>query len=303
MGTERVCRSRNPAPRGKGHVESPGSASAPQKPSERTRAHQGAVGAPRRNGTVEPCGDDDCGCLDDMATRWSETELELSTSFERDAMPLLDPLYTCALRMTHNRSDAEDLLQETMLTGYAGFQSFQTGTNLRAWLFRIMTDTWISSQHGAQRLEAELADTEIAGVHRHSSSEVCKAEADVLTALPDDVVVEVLMALPERFRMVIHFAYVEDLRYRDIAEIMQTPVGTVASRLSRARTQFRTLLAGVAVELGSARVDRATTMRNDIVVRELARAVGGQGRLCERPRTNADRDDAVTVSTSPQQDG
>jgi RNA polymerase sigma-70 factor, ECF subfamily len=198
-----------------------------------------------------------CQSFGDTVTRSFETDADLSARFERDATPLLDPLYAGALRMTRNRVDAEDLLQETMLKGYVGFHSFQVGTNLKAWLFRIMTNTWISSHRRAQRLAVEclcdrLTDSQIVGVYRHSSSELRSAEADVLAALPDDEIVEALMALPETFRMVIHYAYVEGFRYKEIAEIMHTPVGTVTSRLNRARAQLRTLLAGVAIERGFA---------------------------------------------------
>ncbi|MCV7345891.1 sigma-70 family RNA polymerase sigma factor [Mycolicibacterium rhodesiae] len=194
-----------------------------------------------------------CQPVGSAVIRSSETRAELSARFERDALPLLDPLFTGALRMTRNRMDAEDLLQETMLKGYAAFHSFQTGTNLKAWLFRIMTNTWISSYRRAQRQAAEclcgrMTDSQIAESYRRSSSDVGSAEAEALAALPDDEIVEALMALPESFRMAIHYAYVEGFRYTEIAEIMQVPVGTVNSRLSRGRAQLRALLTGVAIE-------------------------------------------------------
>lgn len=234
MDTERACRAANLRFHAEGHGEARG---------------LGNVVERRASG---------CPSFTGEATRSSRTDPELSARFERDAMPLLDRLYTGALRMTRNHTDAEDLLQETMLKGYAGFHSFQPGTNLKAWLFRIMTNTWISSYRRAQRLPAEslcdrLTDSQIIGVYRHSSSELGSAEAAVLAALPDDEIVEALMALPESFRMAIHYAYVEGFRYKEIAEIMQTPVGTVTSRLNRARAQLRTLLAGVAVERGFAK--------------------------------------------------
>lgn len=172
-------------------------------------------------------------------------------------MTLLNPLYAGALKMTRNPMDAEDLLQETMLKGFTAFHSFQSGTNLKAWLFRIMTNTWISSYRRTQRQAAEvlcdrLTDPQIADFYRHSTYGWRSAEAEALAALPDEQVVKALMALPESFRMTIYYACVEGLRYREIAEIMQTPVGTVMSRLSRGRAQLRTLLVGVAIERGSA---------------------------------------------------
>lgn len=249
-------------------------ASVPPKRPVRRGAHRRnpAIEASRGGDVVDQraCGFPPFG----SAVNWSsETDAQLSARFERDAMPLLDALYAGALRMTRNRVDAEDLLQETMLKGYAGFHSFQRGTNLKAWLFRMMTNTWISSYRRAQRQAAEclcdrLTDSQIAGVYRHSRSELRSAEAEVLAALPDNEVVEALMALPESFRMAVHYAYVEGLRYKEIAEIMQTPVGTVRSRLSRARVQLRTLLVGAAIERGSARADRAPSARGHVAVME-----------------------------------
>ncbi|MDG4667228.1 sigma-70 family RNA polymerase sigma factor [Mycobacterium sp. 236(2023)] len=191
----------------------------------------------------------------------------MSARFERDAIPLLDTLYAGALSMTRNRMDAEDLLQETMLKGYRAFHSFQRGTNLKAWLFRIMTNTWISFYRRAKRQAPEclcdrLTDSQIAGVYRHTSSEWRSAEAEVLATMPDDQVMNALMALPESFRMVVYYACVEGFRYKEIAEIMQTPLGTVMSRLSRARAQLRTLLAGVALEHGPAPVDSTSPARS-----------------------------------------
>lgn len=183
--------------------------------------------------------------------------VEPSARFECDAMPLLDSLYGGSLRMTRNRVDAEDLLQETVLKGYAAYHSFDGGTSLKAWLFRIMTDTWISSDRRAQRQATDclcdrMTDAQIVDIYRRSPSELRSAEGEALAALPDDDIVEALMALPESLRMTVHYAYVEGLRYKEIAEIMQTPVGTVASRLGRARAQLRTLLAGAALSRRSA---------------------------------------------------
>lgn len=258
MDIEPACTAPILARRTKGRGEPRGLASVPLKPPVRRGAH-------RRNTAMGAAGSGDV--VEQRASgypsfgggviRSSETNAELPARFERDAMPLLNPLYAGALRMTRNPMDAEDLLQETMLKGYAAFHSFQEGTNLKAWLFRIMTNTWISSYRRAQRQASEvlcdrLTDSQIAGVYRHSSSELRSAEAEVLAALPDEQVVKALLALPESFRMAIYYACVEGLRYKEIAEIMQIPVGTVMSRLSRGRAQLRTLLIGVAIERGSA---------------------------------------------------
>ena len=257
MDIEPACTAPILARRNRGRGEAHGPASVPLEPPVRRGAH-------RRNTAMGAAGSGDVEqrasggpSFGGGAVRSSETNAELSARFERDAMPLLNPLYAGALRMTRNPMDAEDLLQETMLKGYAAFHSFQEGTNLKAWMFRIMTNTWISSYRRAQRQASEvlcdrLTDSQIAGVYRHSSSELRSAEAEVLAALPDEQVVKALMALPESFRMAIYYACVEGLRYKEIAEIMQIPVGTVMSRLSRGRAQLRTLLVGVAIERGSA---------------------------------------------------
>ena len=251
MNTEQGCTVPSLALRAKGHVKARGLASVPLKrPTCRgAQRRSPAIDKPSRRNVDEQRASD-CQSLGGGVTRSSQTDPELSARFERDAMPLLDRLYSGALRMTRNRMDAEDLLQETMLKGYAGFHSFQTGTNLKAWLFRIMTNTWISSYRRSQRMAEEclcdrLTDAQMVRIYRHSSSEVRSAEAEVLAALPDDEIVEALMALPESFRMAIYYAYVEGFQYKEIAEIMQTPIGTVTSRLNRARAQLRMLLADV----------------------------------------------------------
>ncbi len=258
MDTERACTATNVAIRNKGHVEARGLASVPPtRPVRRGTLRSDATSDAPASGDVVGQRGRGCQSFGCAVIRSSETAAELSARFERDAMPLLDPLYAGALRMTRNRMDAEDLLQETMLKGYAGFRSFQRDTNLKAWLFRIMTNTWISSHRRTARQALEclcdqVSDAQMAGAFRHSSSELRSAEAEVLAELPDDEIRAALMALPESFRMAVHYAYVEGFRCKEIAEITQTPVGTVRSRLSRARAQLRTLLADVAVERGSA---------------------------------------------------
>ena len=176
--------------------------------------------------------------------------------FEEQALPYMDQLYAAAMRMTRNPSDAADLVQETYIKAFQAFGQFQQGTNLKAWLYRIQTNTFINSYRKNQRSPYqgtidELEDWQLGGAESLTQSIATRsAEAEAIDHLPDSAVKDALQAIPEDFRLAVYFADVEGFSYQEIADIMKTPVGTVMSRLHRGRRMLRELLAEYARERG-----------------------------------------------------
>ncbi|TFC00155.1 sigma-70 family RNA polymerase sigma factor [Cryobacterium mannosilyticum] len=180
---------------------------------------------------------------------------DLRDLFEEQALPFIDQLYAAAMRMTRNPSDAQDLVQETFVKAFAAFKQFEQGTNLKAWLYRILTNTFINTYRKKQREPYQgtiddLEDWQLGGAESTTAMASRSAEAEAIDHLPDSAVKDALQSIPEDFRLAVYFADVEGFSYQEIAEIMKTPIGTVMSRLHRGRRLLRDLLSGYALERG-----------------------------------------------------
>ena len=176
-------------------------------------------------------------------------------NFERDAMEYAPQLYSAALRMTRNAADAEDVVQETYLKAYRAYDSFEEGTNLKAWLYRILTNTYINKYRKAQRrpTEVELGELQDMYLFRRmgeQSGATESAESTALDAFVDQDIIDAIESLPENFRLPVIYADVEGFSYKEIAEILDVPIGTVMSRLHRGRKALQRKLWSVAVENG-----------------------------------------------------
>jgi RNA polymerase sigma-70 factor, ECF subfamily len=180
-------------------------------------------------------------------------------TFAEQAMPYMDNLYGAALRMTRNQSDAEDLVQETFLKAYRGFGGFEQGTNLKAWLYRILTNTYINIYRSKKRRpdETDLAEVEDLYLYRRlggleGATAGRSAEDELLELFTEQEVKDAIEALPEGFRLAVLLADVEGFAYKEIAEILDIPIGTVMSRLHRGRKALQKQLYGFAVARGLA---------------------------------------------------
>ena len=176
-------------------------------------------------------------------------------AFEVEALSHIDRLYAAALRMTRNPADAEDVVQEAYAKAFAARATFTPGTNLKAWLYRILTNTYINTYRKAQRTprtssDAGVEDWHLARAASHDSTGLRSAEMEALDQTPDQAVADAMSALPENFRMAVYLSDVEGFSYKEIAEIMGTPIGTVMSRLNRGRSLLRKALAEFAAERG-----------------------------------------------------
>jgi RNA polymerase sigma-70 factor (ECF subfamily) len=186
--------------------------------------------------------------------REKESAAERKKRFERDALQYMNQLYAAAMRYTRNPEDAQDLVQDTYAKAYTSFHQFEPGTNLKAWLYRVLTTTFINTyrkdQRRPQTSDSELEDWQLAEASSHTSDQGKSTEDVVLENLPDSDIKNALAEIPEEFRMAVFLADVEGFSYKEIAEIVGVPAGTVMSRLHRGRKQLREKLTDYARERG-----------------------------------------------------
>ena len=190
-----------------------------------------------------------------MKNSKSEADQARIQAFEQQALPLMPQLYGAALRWTRNPSDAEDLVQEAFAKAFVAWGQFQQGTNLKAWLYRIMTNTHINMYNKRAKDQAkggldDLEDWQIGSAESVTSLASRSAELEAIDNLPSETIRKALHDIPDEFRMVVYYAVVDGLPYAEIAEIMDTPIGTVMSRLHRGKKMLRKLLAEYAAEEG-----------------------------------------------------
>jgi RNA polymerase sigma-70 factor, ECF subfamily len=263
--------------------------------------------APGAATLAEPVADVDWAAMETHKTAQAPTEhddpdVDIATEsdaarrqrFERDALEYVDQLYSAAMRMTRNPQDAEDLVQEAYTKAYSSFHQYRPGTNLKAWLYRILTNTYINLYRKRQRQPQQAAtdtveDWQMAQAAEHTSSGLRSAETEALDHLPDSDVKDALQAIPEEFRLAVYFADVEGFAYKEIAEILDIPIGTVMSRLHRGRKLLRGLLTDYARDRGI-KVEEKT--------RKAAAKKGSPGKGSTTGRTGT----KTTTSTNTESD-
>jgi len=187
--------------------------------------------------------------------RSTESLAERKERFERDALIFTNKLYSAALRYTKNPHDAHDLVQDTYAKAFISFHQFEPGTNLKAWLYRILTTTFINTYRKDQRRpqltgDGEIEDWQLAKSASHTSDQGKSAEMVALENLPDSDIKRALAEIPAEFRIAVYLVDIEGFSYKEVAEIVGVPTGTIMSRLHRGRKQLREKLSDYAKELG-----------------------------------------------------